>query len=57
MNDKEFIAEEYRRINPEPVLSSLEEMLEDDYTAWCKSNRDPRITSFLKAKFFRSSNV
>jgi len=50
-HEAEFIAEQQRRINPSPVISSLEEMIEDDYKAWIKSGRSPVFNEFLKSKF------
>jgi len=57
MNDKDLIAEEYRRINAMPVLSGLEEMMEEDFTAWCENGGYPDYADFIKAKFFGCSNV
>jgi hypothetical protein len=58
MNDKdrEFISEEGRRINAMPVLSSLEEMLEEDFSAWCKTAEFPDYADFILVKFFGQSN-
>ena len=49
--EAEFIAEQQRRVNPSPVISDLEEMIEDDYKAWIKSGRSPVFNEFLKSKF------
>ena len=54
--DKEFIAEEVRRINAVPVLSSLEEMMEEDFNAWCKTGGFPNYADFIIVKFFGHSN-